>query len=91
MILKKLDFNIIPFNLENGQNFLTMAPTSATVMQYFLLKITQLTEEMTTINLYLLPKFTVIEFMLDRTDDRNKMCDLRKYKPERLQPLNNDT
>jgi len=46
---------------------------------------------MTTINLYLLPTFTVIEFTLDKTDERKILHDLRKYKPERLQPLNIDT
>jgi len=68
-----------------------MAPTSATVMYYFLLKIKLLAEEMAAINLSLLPKFTVTEFMLNRTDERKKLHDLRKFKPERLQPLNTDT
>ena len=46
---------------------------------------------MNTINLYLLPTFTVIEFMLDKTEERKILQGLRKYKPDRLQPLNNDT
>ena len=29
--------------------------------------------------------------MLDKTDERKKLYDFRKYKHERLQPLNNDT
>ena len=81
----------MPVNVENGKKFVSIACISATVMQYFLFKITELTEEITTINLSLLPKFTVIEFMLAKTDERKKLHDLRKFKPERLQPLNNDT
>jgi len=51
----------------------------------------QLTDEMTTVIISLIPKFLLIEFMWDKTDERKKLRDLRKFKPKCLQTLNNYT
>jgi hypothetical protein len=46
---------------------------------------------MTTINFPLITKFTLIEFMLDKTDEMKKLRDLRKFKPNLPQVLSNET